>query len=139
VSRIVVGSLGVGLIGVGVWHGAAAVLAGVAEPIGTVAWWLAGPVLVDAVMVPVAAVIAYGITRRIPVPWRAPTAAALGVVLSLTVIAIPFVAGWGRKPANPSLLDRDYLSGYLSVVAVIVAVAAVWGGISQWRARRRVR
>ncbi len=39
----------------------------------------------------------------------------------LTIVAVPFLTGLGRRPDNPSLLDRNYWAGYLALVA------AVWG------------
>lgn len=133
IVRRLLGAAGVVFLGIGVWQGITAVLAGVAEPVGTAVWWLAGPVLVDAALVPVATVVAYGISRRVAAAWRAPLAAAFGAVVMVSVIALPFVAGWGRKPANPSLLDRDYVAGYLVVVGVIVMVAFGWGVVNHLR------
>jgi hypothetical protein len=55
---------------------------------------------------------------------------------SLVLVAWPFVQGYGRDPACPSLLPRDYAASLaLAVTAAWVVAAAVLA--ARWAARRR--
>ena len=60
---------------------------------------------------------------------RAPVVVG-GVVLgSVTLLAVPVLLSYGRKPDNPTLLDRDFTGGWWVFLAVrrrrAVVVAAV--------------
>jgi len=98
-------------------------------------WVAGGLVLHDAVWLPLVAVvgaaIAFVVRRRVPlvVAWALATSAVL------TLIAWPFVRGYGRRPDVPSALQRNYAHGLVVYIALtwMVAIAAFVGG----RLRRR--
>ena len=83
--------------------------------------WIVGGALVhDLVLIPLVAAVAWGLRRLLPGRWWGPVRAGLVVTGTLCLVAVPFVAGLGRDPGNPSLLPRDYAAG------LVAAVAAVW-------------
>jgi len=98
-------------------------------------WVAGGLVLHDAVWLPLVAVvgaaIAFVVRRRVQlvVAWALATSAVL------TLIAWPFVRGYGRRPDVPSALQRNYAHGLVVYIALtwMVAIAAFVGG----RLRRR--
>ncbi|WP_067438913.1 hypothetical protein [Nocardioides jensenii] len=92
--------------------------------------WLAGGVLLhDAVLAPVVLVLGWSAARV--VPWaRGPVVVGAVLLGALTLVAVPVLGGWGRRPDNPTLLDRDYTAGWGVVaggivVGVVVAAAVV--------------
>ncbi|HET9143421.1 hypothetical protein [Actinophytocola sp.] len=87
------------------------------------AWFVAGPLLHDAIFAPAAAAVAVVAARRLPVRWRAPVAA--GGVLSavLAILAVPLLWRPFGVPTNPGLHDRDYTLGLL------IALGVVWLGV----------
>lgn len=58
--------------------------------------------------------------RFLPVAARPPAAAGLVVLGTITVVAIPFLGRFGASASNPTLLDRNYVGGYLAIVALVV-------------------
>ena len=72
-------------------------------------------------------VITDGNVERAELFWRISVPIS---ALVLTLLAVPFLGGFGRDnaPDNATLLDRDYTTGYLVlVVAVLVLVVLpVW-------------
>ncbi|GAA1927867.1 hypothetical protein GCM10009737_32140 [Nocardioides lentus] len=101
--------------------------------VGTLVWVAGGVVLHDFVLVPLVLLAVALVGRLLPPRWRAPAAAGLVVLGTVSVVAVPFVGRFGALPDNPTLLDRDYTTGYL-VLAGLVVLAVVAGGL-----RRRGR
>ncbi len=99
--------------------------------------WVVGSALVaDLLLVPAVIVVGAVACRATPRPWWPTVRTALMVTGSLALVAWPFVRGYGRDSANPSLLPRDYAGGLAAAVAVVWAVAAaVLAG--RWAAHRR--
>lgn len=88
--------------------------------------WIVGAAVVnDLVLLPLAGVVGYAL-RRVspPAAWPIVRAGALTIGV-LTLVAWPFVRGYGRDPANPSLLPRDYGLGLAVVAAVVATVTAI--------------
>jgi hypothetical protein len=90
-----------------------------APVLGVGGWWLGGPLIVDLIAVPLVVVMGVGIGRVVPAAWRRYVAAASALTVLLTLVALPFLTGLGRRPDNPSLLDRNYGAGYLTLLALI--------------------
>jgi hypothetical protein len=90
-----------------------------APALGVGAWWLGGPLIVDLIAVPIVVIGGVGIGRVVPTRWRRYVSWASAVTILVTLVAVPFLTGFGRRPDNPSLLDRDYWAGYLTLVAII--------------------
>ena len=99
-------------------------------------WIIGGLVLHDALWLPVVAVVGAGLAaltrRRVPVVfgWAAGTTAVL------TLIAWPFVRGYGRRADVPSALQRNYASGLLVYVAIVWLLALMMTIAGRIRKRR---
>jgi hypothetical protein len=98
--------------------------------------WLAGGVVVhDLVLGSVVIAVSLLATRLLA---RPAAGAGLVVLGSLTVLAVPFLGGFGREnaPENPTLLDRDYTAGYLVLVATVIIVVVLPVLLHTLRSRR---
>jgi len=96
------------------------------EVISAAIWFTLPAVLSDLLLLPVAAAVGHVLTRGLA-PWaRLPAQAAAVLIGTLLLIAVPYLARPGLHRDNPTLLNRDYVLGYLVYVAIIVAAAAGW-------------
>jgi hypothetical protein len=88
--------------------------------------WLAGGVVVhDALVAPITLGATALAVRIVPDRARVPTMVGLVVLATVTVSAVPVLGGWGRRPDNATLLDRNYAAGWVAMtVVVLVGVAA---------------
>ena len=101
---------------------------------GLLVKWAAGGLLLhDLVWLPVVAVAGTLATvvlrRRIPlvVAWAAAT------TIVMTLIAWPFVRGYGRRADNPSALPLNYAHGLLVYIAVTWLIGIVVLSVSRIR------
>ncbi|MDF9714845.1 hypothetical protein INN71_01345 [Nocardioides sp. ChNu-153] len=129
--RGVLGALGVGLAA----YGAFLLLTRQEGPqvLDVALWFVVGVVLHDAVLAPLAGAVGWALPRVVPGPARAPVAAGLVVLLTVTLAAVPVLGRFGALPDNPTLLDRPYAAGW-GVLAGLVTAAVVAGTVV--RARR---
>lgn len=96
-------------------------------------WWLAGGVVAhDGVLAPVTVVLVVIGARVLPGWLRGPVAAGFLVLGTVSVSAIPVLGRFGARPDNPTLLDRNYVAGWLVFAALVVFAVAV----ASWRRRR---
>jgi hypothetical protein len=113
-TRLLLGAIGVGMALWGAW-----LALGVPQIFEVGAWFVAGPILHDALLAPIVAVL--GLAFKGP--------AKVGAVISgvLILIAIPLL--WQENvPTNPGLHDANYLAGLaitLGVVWLLVLGTAV--------------
>lgn len=98
-------------------------------------WLVAGVIAHDGVLAPIVLVLALVATRLLPLWLRGPLAAGLVVLGSVTLLAIPVLGRFGARADNPTLLDRDYVGGWLILAGITVGCVAVAGLIS-WRRTR---
>jgi hypothetical protein len=86
-----------------------------------------GTVLIghDFLVLPVALTVGAVLARSTPIWMRGPLQVALYASAVVSVIALPFVIGAGRRPDDPSALPLNYGHGLLMVLAVIWVLAAV--------------
>ncbi|SFB92322.1 hypothetical protein SAMN04487968_102311 [Nocardioides terrae] len=99
-------------------------------------WLAAGVVLHDGVLALVTVAVGLAASRLLPGPARAPVAAGLVVLGSVTLLAIPVLGRFGARADNPTLLDRDYVAGYLGLVALTAAVVGLATLVGSRRRRR---
>ncbi len=134
--RALRGALGTVGVLVGTW-GAVELLALGRENLGAASVWLLGGVVVhDAVLAPfVLAVVAVG-ARVLPRWARGAAAAALVVLGSVTVMAVPVLGRFGARPDNATLLDRDYGRGWLVIAGLVLVCAVVGAGRRRGGTRR---
>ena len=91
---------------------------------------LAAVVLVhDGVLVPSTLLVLAVGTRVLPHRWRAPVAAGLVVLATVTLAAVPVLGRFGANPGNPTVADRDYTAGWLAFAALVCAGVLLAG----WR------
>lgn len=125
VLRAGLGGAGLILVAVGVRH-----LFGEdrADISNATVWLGAGVLAHDALVAPATLVIVYVALRSFPTWLVRPAAVGFVVLATVTVAAVPVLGRFGARPDNPTLLDRDYVAGWLvfaATVVVGVAVAAV--------------
>ena len=89
-----------------------------------VAPWVIGPVIVhDLLVAPVTLASVWVGARYLPIYARTPALFGLVVSGSLTLVALSVIGRRGASADNPSLLNRDYVTGWL------VALAVTWGAV----------
>jgi high-affinity Fe2+/Pb2+ permease len=107
------------------------------EPASLARWVAGGLIVHDAIWLTavaiVGALIAYALRGRVPVVigW------ALATTAVLTVIAWPFVRGYGRRADLPSALQRNYARGLLAYIAVTWLLALAVLAVGRIRRARR--
>jgi hypothetical protein len=92
-----------------------------------VAWLAAGVVVHDAVIAPLCLGAGVVLSRVVPAAARGPVAAGAVVLASTTLLALPVLGRFGARADNPTLLDRDYVLGWLVLAALVTLGVA--GGI----------
>ena len=96
--------------------------------------WLAGGVLVhDAILAPATLVLMVVATRFLPEWLRGPMAAGFVLLATVTIAAIAVLGRFGARADNPTLLDRNYVGGWLVFAGVVVL------GVSLAAARKHAR
>jgi hypothetical protein len=98
-------------------------------------WLVGGVVLHDGVLAPltIAACVVAGMLWRRPVP--AAVTSGVVVLATVTVVAVPVLGRFGARADNPTLLDRNYVLGWLALATLTVVVS----GASVARAAARAR
>ena len=92
-----------------------------------VAVWLAGGVLFhDAVIAPLTAGFWWGARRLLPGVIAGPVAGGLLVLGALTIMAFPVLGQFRTVASNPTLLDRDYSTGWWIVAGVVATGVVAW-------------
>jgi hypothetical protein len=138
VTRWLLGALGLALTA----YGAVLLLGtGWSNTVAAALWLAGGVVLHDAVLAPATLAAGLLLVRVVPSSWRGTVVAALAIVGTLTIVAIPVLGRFGARADNPTLLDRPYLPGWLALVVVITAGAVVVRLVTRrpWHARTSER
>lgn len=93
--------------------------------------WLAGGVLVhDAILAPLTIALTFLATRVLPAGARARVAVGFIVIATVTLTAVPVLGKFGERPDNPTILDRNYLVGWLVFVVLVVVVTVLAGPLA---------
>jgi hypothetical protein len=101
----------------------------------TVVWLVGGVVLHDAVLAPVTILAGAVLLRVGRAGVRTGPLVVAGVVLStVTIAAVPVLGRWGARSDNPTLLDRNYVLGWVAFVGLTVLVTLL---VALARGRRR--
>jgi len=98
---------------------------GFADLVGTAVWLVGGVVLHDGVLAFATVAAVWAGALLVPRRHRAPVAAAFLVLGTVTVSAIPVLGRFGARPDNPTLLDRDYVAGWLVFAGLVCACTAL--------------
>lgn len=90
-------------------------------------WFLAPPILDDAVVLPIAGLTSLAVARWANIPWRWPLHFGIGSTAVITYLAVTEVwRPYGFLP-KPGLHDRDYVTGTLITLAALWAVVVLAG------------
>jgi hypothetical protein len=87
-------------------------------------WLVAGVLLHDGVLAPVTIATCLLVAAR----WRrvpAPVVTGAVVLATVTVVAIPVLGRFGARADNPTLLDRNYVLGWLALATLTVVASGV--------------
>jgi uncharacterized membrane protein YczE len=98
-------------------------------------WFLGSAMLPDLVIAPVWIGLGWIAARLLPAPAR--PALVVGAVVTgvLTLVALPFVLGFGADPANPSFLPHAYARNLLLLDVGVLLLATAWAVVATVRAR----
>lgn len=112
---------GCGIAAVGVWQ----LLGRPGALVSVAIWFLVPVVLHDGLFAPAGITAGALGSRRLPSWLRTPVLGALlasAALVAVSASVIPVAAE--KRAANPSLLDRDYVTGLLVALAIVWGVAA---------------
>ncbi|MCT9935112.1 hypothetical protein N5079_33415 [Planotetraspora sp. A-T 1434] len=120
-ARLVVYAVGTGLVAIG---GYGILTTASVGPFGWALWFAGVAVAHDFLLVPV--VMAVGLLmRRTVEPYRSCLATTLIIMGAVTVVALPLVLGFGKRPDNLSQLPLNYPLNLVLVLLVIAAISTV--------------
>ncbi|MCO7219332.1 hypothetical protein [Klenkia sp. PcliD-1-E] len=127
---LVPGLVAVGVGGYGLWTDLSA------SALGSWAVWFVGSALVnDLLVAPVWIALGWLAARVLPRPARAPAVVGVAVSGAVSLVALPFLLGFGGDPGDYSFEPRNYGLTLLVVVGVVLAVSAAWAAVRVQRAR----
>ena len=117
-GRLLLGAVGVAAAAYGAWS---LLGEGPADVVTTALWLAGGVVLHDFLLVPLTLAVCWLGARLLPAGRKAAVAAGLVVLGTLTLVAVPVLGGWGANRDNPTILGRDYSTGWLVVATLTVS------------------
>lgn len=120
--RVAIGAVGLAAMGYGL---VGAVGDPSVRPVGQALSLLGAVLLHDLVFAPLALAVGVVVARYAPPALRAPLQAALVASAAVTLVALPFVGGFGRAADMPSALPLNYTRGWLLMLAAIWLTAAI--------------
>jgi hypothetical protein len=132
-TRLAVGAGGVAIGAFGVYQ---LLALGLSNLIATVVWLAGGVLLHDGVLAFATIAVVGAGTLLLPERVKAPFAAALLVLGTVTLSAVPVLGRFGARADNPTLLDRNYVLGWTGLL-VVVAIATTAAVLSRRRSSLR--
>ena len=102
-------------------------------------WMVGGALVHDVVLAPLTLLAAWLLRTVVPDSWWARVAAALVVVATVTVTAVPVLGRFGARPDNASLLDRPYWVGWVVLVVLVAVVTLLLDPVRRALGRRSGR
>jgi amino acid transporter len=102
-------------------------------------WFVGADIVHDALFAPAIVAAGVAVTKLVPGSVRRHVQAALIMSGTVSLLVIPILRGYGRRPHNPSHLPRNYLAGLLVLLAAIWTVAFVWAVLALVRGRSAQR
>ncbi|GLZ09520.1 hypothetical protein Acsp03_69860 [Actinomadura sp. NBRC 104412] len=122
-ARLAAYAAGVAFIALGVWG---IVIGSDTNPPGWAVWFAGAVVAHDGVLAPCVLLVG-ALTTRLPASYRRRVQHTLLVAGAVSLMALPFVLGYGRRADNPSILPLPYGRNLLVVLAAIAVIALLWG------------
>jgi hypothetical protein len=126
-TRLVIGAVGVAM---GAFGALRFLQLDLPDIVDAVLWLVGGVVVHDAVLAPLTIGLTYLATRVVPVWARSRVAVALVVLATVTLTAVPVLGRMGERADNPTLLDRNYVVGWLVLVVLVLVVTAASGPVA---------
>jgi hypothetical protein len=120
-TRITAYATGALFIAIGLWG---ILTATDSDPLGWAVWFGGAAVVHDGVLVPCVLLVG-ALTTRLPLSYRRRVQVVLMTGAVVTLVALPFVLGLGRRADNPSILPLPYGRNLLIVLAVIATAALI--------------
>jgi hypothetical protein len=117
-------ALGAGGVVLGLFGAHQLVSLGLNNLIGCVIWLIGGVLLHDGVLAFITLAVVGGGALLLPQRLKAPFAAAFLVLSTVTLTALPVLGRFGARADNPTLLDRNYLVGWLAFASLVVVATA---------------
>ena len=114
---------GLGIVAGG--YGALVLLERPDELVAIGSWLAGGVILHDLVLAPVVIGLCLVGSRLLPQRHHLPAVLSLAVFGSVSIVAIPVLGRFGAKSDNPTLLDRNYLIGWLVIGALTLLASLV--------------
>ncbi len=102
------------------------------DVLGTLSWIIGGPILNDAVIAPLTALLGLALARLLPPRWRTPVVAGTVSTATLAILAVPLLWRPYGTPPMPGLHDTN------PTPALALTVAAVWLAVVLTALRPRV-
>ncbi len=121
-------AVGAGGVLVGLYGGYLLLGLGLSNLVAAVVWLAVGVVVHDGVLGPALVVAGVATVALVRGPARAPVAAGLVVLGTVTVTAIPVLTRMGARADNATLLDRHYVWGWCAF-ATLVGIVTLLGVI----------
>ena len=119
--RLLVGALGVAAVA----YGAVQLLDLGPDNLRAAALWLVvGVLLHDGVLAPLTIAVCFVAVAASGGRVPGPVVTGAVVLGTVTVVAVPVLGRFGARPDNPTLLDRDYVLGWLVLATLTVIVVA---------------
>ncbi len=84
-------------------------------------WSVGLALLHDGLWAPLVVAVGWLAARLLPAPARTPVLIGALVSVALVALALPVLGSGGRRPTNPTVLDRNYGLG------LAVALGVTWG------------
>ena len=109
---------------------------GQTQPSQWIRWFVGGLLVHDFVIAPLVFATAVLLGRRVLAPWKASVQGASVASGILILAAWPYVAGYGTRPDNKTLLPNNYAAGLLVVLTFVWVVAL---GTALWSKRSAKR
>jgi hypothetical protein len=119
-ARVVIGALGLAAAGLGV---ARLLALGPANLVAAATWLVLGVVVHDGLLAPLTVALGVLLARAARLPGPALT--GLTVLGTVTVVAVPVLGRFGERPDNPTLLDRNYVLGWLGLATLTVLCSGI--------------
>ncbi len=104
------------------------------EIVDVVTWLVVGTVVHDGLLAPLIVALGILVVRVLPAWARMPVIAGFVVLGSATIMAFPVLSGNGEDATIPSLLDRNYVGGWV----VVAALTTLGVAVGCWWQRRRL-
>lgn len=120
--RVVLGALGAAIGGFGLFL---LLGLGAGNLVATGSWLVGGVLVHDGLVGPALVVSGLLLTRVVPVRRRGPMVVGAVVLGTVTATAIPVLGRFGAREDNPTLLDRDYLAGWVLFAGLVVLVTGL--------------